>query len=693
MTIWQIAEYSLAISIVALLILLMKGVFHDKLDARWHYFIWLVLAVRILVPIGMKWMKAPISLFQAIPVGYWVDLWELMAQKAGIESVLKIVVNIYVSGVFALTAYYLLISIVLRVKIFRLPAADEQTVERVAVIAEKYNLKTCNKIKLTPTGTPFVCGLISPTLVLPAGEECWEEVILHELLHKKYGDVMVNYLLHVVRIFNWFNPLIWYVTGVVQNDSEALCDQRVLEAVNSAEADCGDNSWEKSNQEESCKKSRQKEYGTMLLNMAENKHFGKNTIGTSNMANSYRSMKIRIKRIVDFGKVPAGIGFAALCITIILSISSIANYDARKSIIVKDIENETDLNHAMLRAQVFEADTAEEAAYLYLKAMKDMNPMYLMAVLPKEEIPALEEWIRNTYRAEGFYHDEKGKLMQENWIYYKEILPNPWFIQDGNRMVTCFFYNMVADENRGSAVAEVVFKYDGEETSFWWDLEFIKEDGWKVRRLDEKEITDPKEMAPALLSVSEEKNGWMVEVEARNEGSFMAVFVQSGWNFVPSTVTGGITESQVVDYPSQFEDSIKWRYAYLSYQGEKSLEDSMINVLIRMYDEEELKQNPELANTELHEGKQLTKEELDILSGNTVIVGKKQEEMVAELKNRYSSSDGYSYHTFDGAELANGKRKLIDGSGGGYDSWNGDEKLHFTAWIYCDGECVEVIQK
>lgn len=173
----------------------------------------------------------------------------------------------------------------------------------------------------------------------------------------------------------------------------------------------------------------------------------------------------------------------------------------------------------------------------------------------------------------------------------------------------------------------------------------------------------------------------------------MAVFVQSGWNFVPSTVTGGITESQIVDYPSQFENSIKWRYAYLSYQGEKSLEDSMINVLIRMYDEEELKQNPELANTELHEGKQLTKEELDILSGNTVIVGKKQEEMVAELKNRYSSSDGYSYHTFDGAELANGKRKLIDGSGGGYDSWNGDEKLHFTAWIYCDGECVEVIQK
>lgn len=409
------------------------------------------------------------------------------------------------------------------------------TVEYVAAVARKYYLKTCKKIKLTAKGTPYVSGLIRPTLVLPQKGQCPEEVILHELLHKKYGDVLVNYLLHLMRIVQWCNPLIWYVTAVIQNDSEAFCDQRVLEAVRNRDSD-----------HNGSMPNAQKEYGSLLLDMAEHKYFGKNTIGTSNMANSGHSMKIRIRRIVDFGKVPAGIGFAALCITIILSISSIAYYDSRKSIITEGIENEADLQYAFLRAQVYEAETAQEAAYLYLKAMKEMNPMYLMAVLPEEELPALEEWILDTYRAEGFYHDESGRIYGENWIYYKGMQTNPWFIQDGSK-------------------------------------------------------------------------------------------------------------------------------------------------IIQLYDDKELRDNPELANPESPVQEKLSKQEPAILSGNTGVLEKEQIE--EPESSMFSSSEGVGYLTFDGAELMEGKRKMIHGSGGGYDSWKGDEILHFTAWIYCDGECVEVIRK
>ena len=54
MSVWQIAEYSMVVSVVALLILGMKRLFHDKLDARWHYFIWLVLAIRMVVPFSLN---------------------------------------------------------------------------------------------------------------------------------------------------------------------------------------------------------------------------------------------------------------------------------------------------------------------------------------------------------------------------------------------------------------------------------------------------------------------------------------------------------------------------------------------------------------------------------------------------------------------------------------------------------------
>ena len=84
MSVWQIAEYSMVVSVVALLILGMKRLFHDKLDARWHYFIWLVLGVRMVVPFSLNWLKSTLSLFEAIPVHYWVKVWRLKAERAGI---------------------------------------------------------------------------------------------------------------------------------------------------------------------------------------------------------------------------------------------------------------------------------------------------------------------------------------------------------------------------------------------------------------------------------------------------------------------------------------------------------------------------------------------------------------------------------------------------------------------------------
>ena len=37
MDIWVIWEYSASITVIGLLIWLIKLIFHDKLDARWHY--------------------------------------------------------------------------------------------------------------------------------------------------------------------------------------------------------------------------------------------------------------------------------------------------------------------------------------------------------------------------------------------------------------------------------------------------------------------------------------------------------------------------------------------------------------------------------------------------------------------------------------------------------------------------------
>ena len=61
------------------------------------------------------------------------------------------------------------------------------------------------------------------------GWEPDEKVILHELLHLKHRDLWAGWLTAALRCLHWCDPLLWLVFDKVDNDREALCDQRVLE--------------------------------------------------------------------------------------------------------------------------------------------------------------------------------------------------------------------------------------------------------------------------------------------------------------------------------------------------------------------------------------------------------------------------------------------------------------------------------
>lgn len=661
MSIWQIVEYSLVVSVVALLLLGMKRLFHDKLDARWHYLIWTVLGVRMVVPLSMEWLKSPLSLFEAIPVNYWTKLWALKAERAGVSALLQDILWVYLAGVLVLAGYYLIVALVMRIKVLRLKHASQELQESVAAIAEKYDLKPCKRIRVGERVMPCVCGLIWPVLVLPK-QGVAEEVIVHELLHKKHGDVLINYLLHLVRVFNWFNPLIWYVSAVILNDSEALCDQRVLELMASKDD-----------------LPVEKVYGNILLGMARKKRTQSAKIGTTNMANSYHNMHTRIKRIADFRRVPHGVGFVALCITIILSVSAIGYCEA-KTIVSCGVENEKDLERVMLRALTYEAETKEEALYLYLKAIKEMNPIYLMAVAPEEELPKLEAWIWEMFQQDKFIRWQIGNHAYignaANATYYgpaewltfrEEMIENPWFVWDGSRMTSCWIYNLRGHETSGSATVELYVK-DSENTSFVnWDLELLYENGWKVRRLSEEVYPETRwQENPEPLLMAEGTSGdWSVTAMGYNEARFYSLFSSnSGWQVYQGSVPKMKEKEEAAEYPKQFDMQYKHHRVYATYEGEEALEGKSVNIAFRSFTEEEFTQETE-ASPDL--------EKVD--SAN------------------YSSSDGKAWRSIDGNTVENGEKILISGGGGGYDGWDDTEELHFIVWIYYDGECVEVIRQ
>jgi hypothetical protein len=77
-------------------------------------------------------------------------------------------------------------------------------------------------------------GLWRPRLIMPPGlsrkltDEELRFVLLHELAHVKRQDLAMLWLLTVVRVVHWFNPLAWVVVWAARRDVELACDATVL---------------------------------------------------------------------------------------------------------------------------------------------------------------------------------------------------------------------------------------------------------------------------------------------------------------------------------------------------------------------------------------------------------------------------------------------------------------------------------
>ena len=51
--IWAFLNQTLSVSIIAVLLLVIKYILKDKLSPRWQYGVWIVLALRIIIPVNI----------------------------------------------------------------------------------------------------------------------------------------------------------------------------------------------------------------------------------------------------------------------------------------------------------------------------------------------------------------------------------------------------------------------------------------------------------------------------------------------------------------------------------------------------------------------------------------------------------------------------------------------------------------
>src|ERR1043166_7966883 len=82
--------------------------------------------------------------------------------------------------------------------------------------------------------SPVLYGFLRPRLLLPSGllhEFSRTElrfVFLHELAHVRRHDIAVSWLMSLLQVLHWFNPLVWIAFARMRADRELACDALVL---------------------------------------------------------------------------------------------------------------------------------------------------------------------------------------------------------------------------------------------------------------------------------------------------------------------------------------------------------------------------------------------------------------------------------------------------------------------------------
>jgi beta-lactamase regulating signal transducer with metallopeptidase domain len=112
------------------------------------------------------------------------------------------------------------------------PMTDPDWSGWIAGAAEALGLRRPPRALVTSgSGSPFVCGLIRPTLVLPGAlvasldPIAARRVLLHELAHLKRGDLLWGWIPEIARRVYWFHPVAHLAAARARFERELACDR------------------------------------------------------------------------------------------------------------------------------------------------------------------------------------------------------------------------------------------------------------------------------------------------------------------------------------------------------------------------------------------------------------------------------------------------------------------------------------
>ena len=304
---------SLSVSgaLLLLLILGLKPLYKNKFSKRWQYYIWIVVALRFLLPftpdttiIGSLFEKLDTAaITNEIPttpnVPVPADTGNSKAEPiqtnqevttaAMRDPVDKYVCLFFIWSALALVLFVRKITVyqgfIQYIKAGNKEVSDIKILNLLSDCEEKLNIKTRVEISCNPLlASPMLIGFLRPRIILPAHE--WEDkelsyIFVHELVHYRQRDMFYKWLIQIVVCAHWFNPFVYLLEKEVNKSCELSCDEKVISVLDD---------------------TARREYGDILISFLKSNNLYKSSLASVTLTEGAEQLKERLGAIMKFRK-------------------------------------------------------------------------------------------------------------------------------------------------------------------------------------------------------------------------------------------------------------------------------------------------------------------------------------------------------------------------------------------------------
>jgi bla regulator protein BlaR1 len=416
--------------ILVVLVLILQFLLRNKLEARWKYLLWLPVAIRLLLP----WApESSLSLYNVLSLeaitpriheqsqsstikkeAERISVAPVLAERSltlettGIEkeSALNheaetvqesrswwsgfkqigfsnVFMLVWLAGVLFLTVKTVYDQLRLKQSL-----REGRTIETPLLSSlfheEKQRLGVKRKVRFVASESipgPSVVGfnkpviVISPSLLGALQKDQLQYILAHEFAHIKRWDVVVNWIMHMILILHWFNPLIWLAVHKVREDQEMACDACALDRLSPQQSSA---------------------YGQTIIHVLEYFSSSHHQPGLVGLSATHKQMKKRLLMIKHFHNKSYHLSIFGMMV--ILALGSVTLVNAKGSNAGQGVQtalNQLDQgsSRAIQVSSEYLAAEKQELAYEEVRAKAIKERDELIKAVPAEDKKFIEDEI------------------------------------------------------------------------------------------------------------------------------------------------------------------------------------------------------------------------------------------------------------------------------------------------------------